>query len=779
MNLNLRKSDNMFRPVGDPPRRTAINGHLFFVKDHGDRTSSLFYISGGNLCVIAPGKTARTLCAVGSDTDDACGVDTADGALLFTGGRRIVCSYREGSWRVDDDGLAVDPAPGPALSAVGVAVISRTMPARKLSGNYRSTGADLILGDVSALTDDFVSAWTAMEREASTLHRAWIVPVVARCRMLDADGNTVGLTPPVVLTPPGSDPVGCLTIDRPVGHDGESFNNMEASTLHTTAYRVKVEWPEDAAALWNGRVARVVVEIVDSMTPFDRSAQVAARMVRQSTSSASLRVAMPGVSVNGDLPKGYLDAVAVAAEQLDWGLCDVSPTVLIPDADGSWAEYEIDRSTLKTSTTRRVTSVDPGAFCAGTAVIGGSLALFGAPTLAHPRGFAPQEVAAATDASPWSGSVAVTFADMVGGEPRRVVTTWRGLSRRPLQTGPLIYVGDVRAVAARIGVGSSYAALSLKPTPGARGAFYLNPTLKPIDLTGGTAAVVPADNRGEPPRLPSTIFVARTSDMLTPCLSVAAPPGERIIAVAPAVRSRSSWDFGRVHFYVMTSGGIYALAVNSTRTRAEMALIDRRVIDSPHAWCSTPSGVIVAASSTLLRLDGARAGDIRTLGVPAAALGWRYSYRELWIVGNDSTVTVANLDSGYFYSRSLALADILGSGNTMTGISPQGDVCNISASETFSQRGARVICERRFEPERPPRRALWSLVGEVVNGTIEVTADGGVPEARPTVVMATRIAGGMNEPLVTPLLAPRRPAYTCRLTATVSPDTVIRNISLS
>lgn len=790
MNLNLRHDGRGLIPATDPKAIATAAGRPVYTVRHTDGTRSVFFHDGTTLSVAVADNLPIVLATVECATVDLIAVETASALTVCAGWRRFVFTYDDVSGRWGGDVLPAEPD-YPVITAETRSQLTHTLPARSLKGQYRATGSQLLRDDLRALTDDYLRACDDLEAGASAAN-AWMQPVVARVRVVDPDGSTLGVSSPRLLTPDPENPVSLARVSRTVTASGAYFTEVGETAVTAPAYTLRVQWtPEAAANPMMALADHIVVEVTPPLSPLDKSAPTKAQMAADGASASRLTLTMPGLDRSADLPQAYRDRIIAAACSMD--SLPLTRAVIRRGA-GGWESAAVVRTSpvaLKTPPAALSapggTTLRPGAFGAAKVAVNGSLTLLGDISVAPPGRLSPLDLAAAVTDAPWSGSLATTFSDTVGGLPRRVVRTVVASSLRPAAMAPLTIVPDPRATEVRMAVGSSYRTVSLTPSPDGLWACALTPDLRPLPLVAASSAAVPAENSGPSRRLCETIAVCDPASPLSPVALAQTPPGSRIMALAPAPRSRSSWDFGRAHFYALTSGGIYAVAVNSARSRVDMSLVDPRAPDTPFSWTLTPAGLLVASGGSLLRLNGATATDIvsstdhdRRLPSPVKAMGRDPLRAEVWAVGPTGSVVTADDSWRRVSERSIRADYLLSDGASLLVVTGRR-LSDTAAGESAPQQGVAIRLTHSviLEPgQRPPRSVFLAMTSPGVSCTLTLSADGGDSDARRAVITRWQITGALNEPLRLTAVAPRRRRYTLTLEGTVSPSTLITTLSL-
>lgn len=323
-------------------------------------------------------------------------------------------------------------------------------------------------------------------------------------------------------------------------------------------------------------------------------------------------------------------------------------------------------------------------------------------------------------------------------------------------------------------VGSTRAEVELTPTSDGTMTYYLNPTLKPVSLADSASALVPAENRPGRVRCRGELIVSDVSCPMEALCRAALPEGVTVRGITAAARSRSSWDFGRAHFYVFTDAGIYAAAVNSARSRIDLSVIDHREVS---AWAPSARGIIAASGRSLLRLNGAGVTDLSSFPSTITALGCDNSRGELWIATTGAAVTVADTDGRPLYRRSMKVSSMAPYREGFVASSPTG-AWIVGGDERRT--AAAVVYDAIVGSglrRRPRRLELW-LTSSAAELMVELYGDGGDEDVGSRAVARFAVSGELNAPLTLPLITPRRARWRLKISGKVSPDTLISKISL-
>jgi len=749
-----------------PPFAANVLGKPVYFFNHGAAGVSIFMREGNSLTVKTPGGRYQTLLSPVAGELSIIGLAENRGVMVWADGDgpfEFVAEKDAGGWERCRAGANWR---GPSLTAVGVAVVEQIMPSRRLKNSYSPSQRHLDATDISTLSADYREAYAALVANADSLG-AFIQPIVARCRLVDADGSTVYSTPPVLVTPSAAQPLQCTSVDRAMSQENGGLCLVAPTALRATAFRIRVSWPE---TLPGERVDHAVVELSRQVEPYSAKARCVSRLTFPGTDTGALKLALPGMTLAGDVPGRVRSAIINTAMAMDTNRA--SAVTVRQNADGSWPEIIAGSDApVPTDVPRHALGFIP-------AVVGGSgdVRVFADVTLPVARCVSPGEYSADapdnTDVG-WSGSVAVTCSDMVDGERRKIVGTFRGRGAIAALS-PLVCHSDASAIEMSVAVGTRRATIPLSATPDGSMAYYLAPDLKPVSLVAGQSAVVPADNPGVDPRYPGMVVIADSRRPLVPLCRVSLPDGVRVISVAPAARSKSSWDFGRAHFYLFTTAGIYAMAVNSSRTRVGLALIDSRMVT---AWSLTPVGVMAVAGVSLIRLNGAGVTDVAVLERAAVMTGWNSELGELWVADADGRVTVGDSGWNYPFIHNIQIEALAQTDNGLLAVSGTS-AYHVGAEEIFNVPVNIATATVFTGINGRPRRVTWNISASEFSGSLSLVADGGAAGAMQATVTRLDVKGALNCPVSARIITPHRRRFTAGIEGLVSADCVINPTEL-
>lgn len=763
LHTDLRPTAAGLVPAGEPePLAAGATGRLIHVFSSSDGLTCFYQGPAGLTAVTPAGKTVT----IASRCPSAAAVieSGADEITVMADGDTSVWRYADSTWRRSD---VAGTLRGPVVKASPLVSLQQVMASRKLKGSYPTVSTPLTADDRATLTADISAAYRAMSAQAAAAG-AFFQPVVARIRSLDSRGRTVALTPPVLLLPSASSPLSALIVDRTLTFADGSFSSLNEGTLTGTAYTLAVSWPSATDAAWENRVEEIVVEVSEPVDPLAKGALSLTRMTRRDASSATLRTTLPGVGLDGDAPTGVLRQIIDRLETINAPAYEAR---LRRRSDGTWPSGRISLSNAG----RRQRSAETADCAAGAVGINGDIIVAGDITRQPIEPENPSLYATATEGSAWGGSVKVTLNRLAdNGKQASLVATFRGSGSRPTALSPLLVYPGGDGASLRIAVGTTLAEVELTPTSDGTMTYYLNPTLKPVTLADSASALVPSENRPGRVRCRGELIACNASRPMEALCRATLPEGVTVRGITAAARSRSSWDFGRAHFYVFTDAGIYAGAVNSARSRIDLSVIDRREVS---AWAPSARGIIAASGRSLLRLNGAGVTELSSFQSTITALGCDNSRGELWIATTGAAVTVADPDGRPLYRRSMKVSSMAPYREGFVASSPTG-AWIVGGDERRT--AAAIVYDAIVGSglrHRPRRLELW-LTSSAAELMVELYGDGGDEDVGSRAVARFAVSGELNAPLILPLITPRRARWRLKISGKVSPDTLISKISL-
>lgn len=657
-----------------------------------------------------------------------------------------------------------------------------------LTGTYPHCSEPVSAAD-TALVTARLSAAVEKITEAAGMAGRYIHPRLMAYRILDSGGRCVYRSVPVWVGPEGGGFGLCSMIGADLTRQSGGICSVGSFSVSAPAYKIAVDIPRQL----HGDIAQyaAVLEILASppLTPYRPRARAGCRLRAVDQNTGRLEAYVPDTS-NGMMPLSGLRAQMVG-ELLErfWQSAEIVDTVSRPFCGGSGSD----------SGSRYVMRQQPGLTAAGeaerlaqvlavpvAAVAPGSGIAF-VDAAAAPHSFTAASVLQAADMNVYSGlsvlrgsppdalvlasgdTVAVTPADAAArytavefsdGSGDTAVTADLSAAALPLSVGPVIVYPDPDAsfmtVAVRGTNGvASRVRIPLQRSPSGRYAFYIDPQLKPVPLlSDGTPFTLPADRR-RPRSRPGTVAVAYGSDPLDLLFAVTASSAE-VHRVVPAVRSSSSWDFGRQHLLVFAADGICTMSVDSRRSSAAVNRLYPVGVSRPDAVTAAPDAVYaVLSSGALVRVSGSRIYSLDPQAGAVAAV-WCAVRDELWLALSDGSVRIMDPAAGTSYTRTFGpVLSFHDPGGVPYAAAPAGLYDLGREKESWSIPVAWSV--RMPAPYRTmARRLSVDMQGADVDIELSLRADNGPGASSSLPVTRLRLNGSVNAPLHVRLAAPER-----------------------
>lgn len=756
--MNLRPApgtNDVLEPVG-APLKVADGDWLPLFSHHGrllvterDTLRIGFCIPGAPLPDGDPGVTV---------------IDTLPGApeAVYAEGDLITVMTGEGPWLMSatEAGFSVIGTAGNwpeiAVTATGGNVISHTIPA--------GTVADLAVSHVTAYRDI-----------AETLGRTgqYLQPVMVRCRLLDADGRLLHLTPPVCVVP---DYGPQLTETLHLEMNGEE---VSGTTVEGRGFKLKVTIAGSVPAALASRVASIQALALPQFHCCDMMGKAAVTISRRGGASGAAVTAnsvLPGLSAGlnaANLRRAFamFDTSATEIAVIDRPFDADSPKEFVIDAPAV-ADVAADAATFRKALAARAVRISEGiarmslphTFSASVTAANGGRRVFSGLRRHAWRGFTAASFAAGTiSENATVCKVKITMAD--GSVLQSTVTA----DFRPEKVGPVLSYPDARARRLTLQAGTLGISVDLQPDMSEAHAIWVAADGRPAALSSDFDTITGPDTV-QAKDMPGMLAVTESGTVTHVC-----NPGMRVRAIVAARTAGSAWDFGRSRFYLLGPDGIHMLAVSGKALST--SLIDSRAVESALRVCPAGDSVFLLAGTNLLRLSGNRAASLPGL--------WNYDrlgfdeVRGELILANpdDNEAAAVNPDDSRLpsYTFPLVLPDAsarawLACGGKIYALTSDGTVC-LTERHTVTTENICVRWSAVLTPARPEKTALSAVTIPVRASRIDGTFD--VERAwlgRKALIFKFKIKGEVRTPLRCTL--PVRPVLDLRMTldASVSPD---------
>lgn len=624
----------------------------------------LLYSKTDNLKMPVFVCTRSRLTRIGAvEGEPYCAVPDSDGWLMMTPAGQVSIKYSSGAeleWTITapsstppDISLTTNPR-----GEISQQITSLTLTDVDFSRDNSAIGS----AGLKALTSALLEAYCTLSARAAE-SGTWIQPLLARFHLLNGDGKRLLSSSPQLL---GHGWQCCDTLQWECTKRDDSLVTP-SSQLSASMFSIMLS--VGSLGAFAGVAKSIEVTLTPQIHPIDLSAQAVARLVRPSTSTPGLSVALPGATAslasNIALLNSRIVALLPAVER-------VETSVPVPTATNG-AEFSIGNplqrsvateisavtsALLKTSTTS-ASHVSPSligqispphSFIARTATSSGDKVAWADITPLPALPPLPRQAAATEPCeTEWTGSVMVTMASGA-----KLLTPIGYPMALPSSLPPLVVYPDPKAVQLDLWVENidngtvSHASVSLSSLSDGSGAFHLAPSLSPVELSPWENADFPRARTSGLAlglRQCGAVVCAATSNPGTP-LSATVITQSPVVALQPAVKSQSSWDFTRTYLYAFSPEGIFAVAFGGKNSTPASSLIASHPVKSPSSVCRTDSGVAALSSSGLLLM--VTASRVRTVlsGLSASSLAWHAPTNRIWALIPDGSIRCIDADTG-------------------------------------------------------------------------------------------------------------------------------------
>lgn len=424
---------------------------------------------------------------------------------------------------------------------------------------------------------------------------AYIAPVIARARIVDAEGATVHVYPPTLLMPSQQ------AFDQAISFMSTDRRTLMATTVAGRGFRIGVTVTESLPEAMRRRAATLVVDATREFLPVDPDALPQLNFAREA--GAGFAHAIPALSPRAITPahaEGNAATIADILPRLDSLL---TPAAHLADPfEGSRQTAASPQSSLSSPS-----SPANAGFTARTVAIGAGSVLWGDITPRPFQGWSPQCYATAFEHRRWRGWAQILTA---GGES----LLWQGEGEdyAPVAFSPLLsYPGGAMAsITVCITLdGADPVAFTRRFTDSGTVSWSLDTGLKPIVPVTADEITPPDHLPYQPPRQPSLVLAAPVLSPLSPC--GAADIGARPAAILPSPSGGNSWDFGRERFYAFTPQGTRLLTLSADRHTLAANVLDSLAVTHPGAVAPATDRIYILPAR--IRGSNAPSGCIYTL----------------------------------------------------------------------------------------------------------------------------------------------------------------------
>lgn len=593
----------------------------------------------------------------------------------------------------DGDSATLQPitpsVPALRFEAYSEQILSHTIPAATLSGDYTGHSTVLTDNDLSRLTSAALTAYSELVEKARAAG-VWMQPSIMRFRCLDSRGNTVAVGAPTLVG--HSAGFGC--VGSFVASLSSDLTSRQVSTLSSGVYRLRLCFNGSFTSM-HPDVATIVVESTPPLHPVDFNSLCHA-VIEHSSSSSAIRYTLPGTSA------GMADApalrTALVADILARCTSLYTPIATFTHDANATFPLEIPADNPATRTPARQCSLaiaaaraatihpvdqwayaasSPHTFGATAAAACGNTILWGGLTLYPFAGYSPLiYFANFAGRSGYNISSTVHFADGTA-----LTRTAGGGIGAPDRVAPMLYYPSPEAVSITLtllanGI-NARATFPLTPTADRRGAAWIAPggiapawsevatTVSTYEYDDATPHIVPALTI--PPantpsrRLPGSVATATLDSPATISTPLAVSP-DSITAIRRSPIGDSAFGYAYRRFIIFASDATFVSSIGTDGLIRSVDLLDPRPLPSTDALTETTSTtypLMAILGADLVGIGRRRVTTLRRNFGALHTIGWCPISSRLYATVPGVSTQVITPDGRFSYTLSPHYGDFM------------------------------------------------------------------------------------------------------------------------
>lgn len=689
-------------PVGELPVINILDGSTpVGTFRHSSGTVYSFRLKGTSLEIIGDSESSTLISLPG---EFRCMTPLNNAVAVMTSAGPLRLALTATGWKETSGRTSLPPV---AVEVDSIATFAGVTPALNLKGEYSHWRGPLDTADAEALSKNIRALYDRLSLTAAEAGY-FSQPVAVSYTVTDADGCTLAVSAPTVISPHGMQ--GIAPLNATALRTGSDYTEVSGFPMELKAFNLRLRIP--------GLVNRIL-SFTEGKTSVRFDGGTIHITARQLTPAASKGVAQFSFSTS--------DATITARQATNTD--PLSPQLF----------HHYGSTSL------------PHSFTAGTVATMGDMVVWGDITPLNSLPPAPSALAASCNpGAAWTGSTRVTIL-LPDGSQEILTTTESGASHAPLTINP--YVGYTHPHASRLeimvtetGGTSRYLSIPLSPHPTLHYSYYHNSSWLPVTIPVSDTTLSPVNRRSSGGRKHGMVAVAPVTDPFNIISELVVTTGT-VSAVTAARRSSSAWDFARRHLYFFSTTGIYAVAVNAVRSLMSAHIIEPVPVDSPSRVADTPQGVMAVSEGKLLNITGANA-KILSIKFPASAIAWNPHAMELWALRPDG-ISATALNKDTHRRTDIGAVDSMHSAPGMLLLRRGSRYYN--ALEEDSGTGCRTVkwSIRLDAPQYTParlNRIKWVINASSASLTISVLGDNG--SGHPHLIAKDFVKGAILAPVV-------------------------------
>ncbi len=731
---------------------------------------------------------------VAADTEASCAIARRGGFIAMTARGPLRLSYSEGIWTAASHvfpapEICIETSETGSIATETAAITVKDVSFDRLSPQIPATG-------LKTLSRELLEAYRRLAATADD-GALWIQPAIVRYHLIGRNGERIHSSAPTI-TGCGWQ---CTSVISADCTKTDSTLSIPPLQLSARTYRLSLKIADGVAETLTALgITSIEVEATPQIHPIDSNATCAWRIVRQSTSTPVISLALPGATdsfTSRDSRRAAMLRSLMA--RLDTS-SQILATLNQPIING---HTEIQRNpamtldeeqqTVESSLSKKVSDnpagyadsllaeiSSPNTFTAAVATSSGDMVAWGDITPIAATAITICDICSGFSDVAYTGTLEVHFRS---GRIRRIAVSG---TRAPSAWTSAVSYPDASASSLVLFIrrkdGNAFRGeMQLSPIAGSRRAACIDSALASTAFKPWSGEIPnPDSHAADSERRAGTVVAARLSAPATPlsALEVCHSP---IRSLMPALRSQSSWDFSRCHVYALSQAAIHAVSLNTARRLVSATMIDPRGIDRSESVTRTSDSIITLHRGQMIRLAASRAETI-DISTPFVETAWDTASGMLWTLDADGNLTCCSPQSGSLteISSPANFEHIYSAGNRLW-LSDTDELYRPETEAEAASSGLRPILWQA-DTGLPPYSRITALgIGMSASGfhgTVALRSQNTSGNQPPLTLLKMNISGKINAPIVRRLSVPSRPFVSIEINGMADDDFQLHHIRL-